>query len=299
MLNYRKPLKNLHLKYLLLLFVLFNRLTFAQCMEANEQCAPIDEWEFSLAIGTGILSNPLHGSSDIPLILIPEVSYYGEQIFFVNNTLGYSFYEDNIFSLSTISLINRENAFFNRWHPNNVFVPLNSNGISDSSLNFDESLVQDEINVDEVANRKWAIDAGLQANWFLSEESHLVIRLLHDVNNTYNGFNGKIEFTYRFTGLGIANTQWKITTGVNWLSRQKVDYYYGIGERDTKDPNYFYLGKPALNPYIKLNSSYKINNDWRLTFTVRSEFLASAVSDSPLVKDEVIKTMFLGVVYDY
>ena len=184
-----------------------------------------------------------------------------------------------------------------------MFVPLNASSISESSPGFDESIDQDtpppEIEIDDVANRKWALDAGLQGNWFLSEKNHLVIRLLHDVNNVYNGFNGKIEFSHRFTGFGMPNTQWKITTGLNWLSRQQVDYYYGIGERDTEDPNYYYQGKSALNPYIKMHSNYQLNNNWRLTFTVRGELLAEAISNSPLVKDEVIKTIFLGVVYDY
>jgi len=307
MLNYRKTLKNLHLKYLPLLFVFFSRLTFAQCVEANEQCAPVDEWEFSLAIGAGLLTNPLHGGSDIPLIIIPEISYYGEKIFFENNALGYTFYEAPTFSLSAISLLNRENSFFNRWHPHNVFVPLNASGISESQSDsapgfggpIDKDIPPPEIEVDDVSNRKWALDAGLQVNWFLSEKNHLVMRLLHDVNNIYNGFNGKIEFTHRFAGFGTPNTQWKLTTGVNWLSQQQVDYYYGIGENDTQDPNYFYQGGAALNPYIKIHSNYKLNKNWRITFTARSELLAKAISDSPLVEDEVIKTIFLGVVYDY
>mgnify|MGYP000588164553 CR=1 FL=1 len=298
-----KSLKNLHLKYLSLLFIIFSQLTFAQCIATNEQCAPVDEWEFSLTVGAGMLTNPLHGGNNIPLLLIPTISYYGENIFFENNALGYSFYETNAFSLSAISLINRENSFFSLWHPNNVFVPSIANGSALSPSGDDESSHLDtpapEIDVDDVANRKWALDAGLQGNWFISEQSHLVMRILHDVNDTYNGFNGKIEFSHHFTGFGMPNTQWKITTGINWLSQQQVDFYYGIGENDTKNKSHYYQGKSAVNPYIKIHSNYKLNDDWRLTFTARSEFLGAAISDSPLVKDKVIKTIFLGVVYDY
>jgi len=291
------------LKYLPLLFVFFSQFTFAQCIATNEQCAPIDEWEFSLAIGAGMLTNPLHGGSNIPLVLIPTISYYGEKLFFENNALGYTFHETSALSLSAISLINRENTFFNRWHPSNVFVPINASGISESSPSFDGPKNDDtsllEIDVNDVANRKWALDAGIQADWFISEESRLVMRLLHDVNNTYNGFNGKIEFSHRFSGFGMPNTKWRITTGLNWLSRQQVDFYYGIGEKDTNKPGYYYQGKSGVNPYIKIHSNYKLSKNWRLTFTARAEFLAQAIRNSPLVEDKLIETIFIGVVYDY
>ncbi len=290
------------MKYLLLLFIFISHFAWAKCLEADEQCAPVGEWEFSLAIGAGVLTTPLHGGSNIPLVLIPSISYYGEKVFFENNALGYSFYEIDAFSLSAISLINRENTFFNRWHPNNVFVPIDASSLSENSPGIGDSIEQGtapEIDVDEVTNRAWALDAGLQVNWFLSEKDHLVMRLLHDVNNTYNGFNGKIEFSHRFAGLGMPNTQWTITTGVNWLSRQQVDFYYGIRKNDTDDPSYFYQGNSAVNPYIKLHSNYQLNSDWRLTFTARGEILASSIKDSPLVEDGIIKTIFLGVVYDY
>lgn len=288
------------MKYLLLLFILFSQFTLAKCISTNEQCAPLNEWELSLGIGAGVLTNPLHGADNIPLVIIPKISYYGEKIFFENNALGYSLYEKNAFSFSAIGLINRENAFFNRWHPNNVFVPSIANGITESSPSFDQEINQDmpssAINFDHVAKRKWAFDIGIQTNWFISEKNHFKIQVLHDVNSVYNGFNGQIEFNHRFS---LVNTRWQITTGLNWLSRQQVDYYYGLGAKDKIEFSNFYQGKSALNPYIKIQSSYKLNNNWRITFSAQKEFLSSAISDSPLVKDNVIEMIFLGVVYAY
>jgi outer membrane protein len=286
-----------------LLFIFCSQLIWAKCIETNEQCAPIDEWEFSLAIGAGILTNPMHGGSNIPLVLIPQISYYGEKMFFENNALGYSIYEETKLSLSAISLINRENGFFNRWHPSNVFSPVNTNAFTENDSSSDELTNKESsepaIDVNDIDSRKWALDAGIQANWFISENNHLKVRLLHDVNNVYNGFNGKIEFSHHFTGFGMPNTQWRITTGVNWLSKKQVDFYYGIDENDTDKTSYYYQGKSAFNPYIKIHSNYNINNNWRFTFTARVEVLAQAITNSPLIKDETIETIFLGVVYDY
>ena len=295
---------NLLVKYLLvLLSLLFNQLTFAQCIATDEQCAPVNEWELSLAIGAGVLTNPLNGGSNIPLILIPNVSYYGEKIFFENNALGYSIYDSNDFSLSAISLINRENSFFNRWHPSNIFVPSMAEASTQDPSFIGEATDEDRssLNVDleEIADREWALDAGVQGNWFISPKSHLTMQVLHDINKTYNGFNGKIEFNHYFNAFDITNLNWRITTGVNWLSHQQVDYYYGLDKEDNIAKRYFYQGKSALNPYIKIHSVYKLNHNWRLTFTARSEFLSKSITNSPLVEDKVLETIFLGVVYAY
>ncbi len=300
---WQKSSKNLLLKYFTLFFIFISQLTFAQCIATNEECAPVNEWEISLAVGAGVLTNPLHGGSNIPLVLIPKISYYGEKIFLENNVLGYSVYETSAFSFSALSMVNRENAFFNRWHPNNIFVPTLANGITESSPSFDDQINKEStspaIDFEEVANRKWALDAGMQVNWFISTKNHLKIQVLHDVNNAYNGFNGQIEFNHRFTVLPISNTRWQITAGVNWLSRQQVDYYYGLGEKDNVEIHSYYQKATALNPYIKIQSSYEFNEKWRLTFSARTEFLASTVSNSPLVQDKRIDSLFLGVVYAY
>ena len=104
---------------------------------------------------------------------MPNFSYYGEQVFIDNNALGFTFYESDAVSFSAVSQINRENSFFQRWHPDNIFVNTLSNSIV-SEAQFDEA-VQDkggteaniiEVELSQVQERKWALDAGLQVNWF-------------------------------------------------------------------------------------------------------------------------------------
>ena len=41
----------------------------------------IGQWHLSLNTGLGIMTNPLKGGADLPLVLIPEVAYYAEHLF--------------------------------------------------------------------------------------------------------------------------------------------------------------------------------------------------------------------------
>ena len=95
-----------------LLATLFLTEVKAQCSVTNENCVSIDEWQFSLALGVGVISNPLHEGKNVPLVIIPSFSFYGNNWFFDKNTLGYSFYQSSSLVISGISQPNRENTFF-------------------------------------------------------------------------------------------------------------------------------------------------------------------------------------------
>ena len=90
------------MKYYLLLLLLFSQFCAADCEQASDSCAAVGEWKFSLSVGAGVYTNPLHGGDNIPLILIPKISYYGEQVFFENNTLGYTLRYDVFIILSLL-----------------------------------------------------------------------------------------------------------------------------------------------------------------------------------------------------
>jgi len=270
---------------------------------------PVGEWQFSIAIGAGVITNPLHDGDNIPLVIVPNFSYYGEQVFIDNNALGFTFYQSDTLSLSAVSQLNRENSFFQRWHPNNIFVNSLANAAPDAPQ-FDEALdptgdnggIDDEINeveLDQVHKRKWALDAGLQVNWFFFQHSHLQVKLLHNINNVYNGLNGQLALEQPFTFSAIPNNLLTLTIGVNWQSKEQVDYYYGIDEQDQVDEELFYQGKASISPYFKLINQYAVNERWSVKLSLQREWLDSSLTNSPLVQDDVIDTFFVGVEYAF
>ena len=75
----------LHLRIkICILLALFSANAFAQ----TQQHISTDELKMSVSLGGGVISNPLHGADNIPLVVVPQVAYYGQNWFFDNGRLG-------------------------------------------------------------------------------------------------------------------------------------------------------------------------------------------------------------------
>jgi outer membrane protein len=281
---------------------MFSQLSYANdCEQINDNCAAIGEWKFSLAVGAGVYTNPLHGGGDIPLVLIPQISYYGEKIFFENNALGYSFFENNQLTISAITQLNHEKAYFTRWHPQNILIESVSSGdvITPSEGDPVDEDKYVEIDIKDVSNRRWAIDAGIQFNWFINQTTDLQVQILHDVNNVYNGFNGQIELTRLMKIKQLPNTVMSFSVGTNVKSKNLVDYYYGISPTTDTPVDSDYQGKLSLTPYFRLVLAHQLSERWRAKLNLKRIYLDDAMTNSPLVKDDYINTIFAGVSYDF
>jgi outer membrane protein len=282
--------------------LIFSQLSFANnCEQITDSCATVGEWKFSLAVGAGVYTNPLHGGDDIPLVLIPQISYYGEKAFFENNTLGYSFFENDQLIISAITQLNHEKAYFTRWHPQNILIESVSSGdvTTPSGGNPVDEDKYVEVDIKDVSNRRWAIDAGVQLNWFINKTTDLQVQVLHDVNNVYNGFNGQIELTRIMRIAPLPNTLISLSLGTNINSKNLVDYYYGISQTSESSVDLDYQGKLSITPYFRLVLTHQLSERWRVKLNIKRMFLDDAMTDSPLVKDDYINTIFAGVSYDF
>lgn len=79
----------------------------------------VGDWRVNLGLGLGMRSNPLHGGEDNPLVLLPEVSYYGERFFLKNLEMGFTFFEDDRHQFSALITPSYDQMYFNRWDPFN------------------------------------------------------------------------------------------------------------------------------------------------------------------------------------
>ena len=182
--------------------------------------------------------------------------------FFENNTLGYSFFDNEDFIVSAISQLNHEKSYFSRWHPENIFTESSSTSSSintpsidtgdqtDNGLN--EVIPNSEVNIKDISDRDWAIDAGIQLNWFINQATDAQLKILHDVSNTYKGLNAQLEFTRLINIDTLPNTMLSLSLGANLNSKNLVDYYYGISKERDPDLKQSYQGKQSVNPYFRL-----------------------------------------------
>lgn len=295
------------MKYFLLLLLLFNQAYATDCQQESEHCAAIGKWNFSVSLGAGAVTNPLHGGNNIPLVVIPTISYYGENIFFENNTLGYSFFETEQLVVSAIGKLNYEKSYFSRWHPENILVDSSSsNSVISTPDEGDQNTIEPSedfqksvVNINEVSDRDWAIDAGIQLNWFINKTTDAKLNILHDINNVYNGFNGQLALTKRVTLVALPSTLMSFSLGANWNSESLVDYYYGISKQRDPKAKVGYQGKQSINPYLRFALKHQLSEHWRVRVQVKRVFLATGTTNSPLVKEDHVNTFFTGVTYDF
>lgn len=276
----------------LLSVFLFSLNSNAQCQQENEQCVEISQWQLSLSIGAGTLTNPLNGGDNIPLVIIPKIHYYGENFFIENNVIGYSFYQSDDLIISAVSQLNREKAFFTDWQPSHLFI----SSFSESTVIAPED---EKVSKNDIRKRKWAVDAGLQINWFISQSTEIKAQLFHDINNVYNGLNGQLAFNHSISLPSFTQSKVRLAAGINWQSSDLSNYYYGISHQDQVDLANLYQASTGINPFISINYRYQLSKDWQLSLFAKHEWLGEHIADSPLIEDQHITSAFIGAVYAF
>jgi len=82
----------------------------------------VGSWNLSVALGAGIRTNPVVHGSDIPLIVVPQFSYYGKRFFIDNLDPGVTLFESDANTLSLIASPGYDRVFFYRSDLQNIFV---------------------------------------------------------------------------------------------------------------------------------------------------------------------------------
>ena len=264
--------------------------------ERNEKCLGVNEWQLGIALGLGVTSNPLVGGDDIPLVILPDIAWYGEAAYFDNGELGYQWLDQNSSSFVTYLNLDTERAFFSFWHPANILLPVNRfNQIANAEAPSISGPEQISVSIDKVSRRNWAVMGG--GRWYYRQSNaEWQLSLEKDLSGTHNG--EKMDLNYQYFW------QWatfRFTTQVKmiWKSSALVDYYYGIKMRDNVDPSFFYQASSGWQPAINLSLQKKMQNNWYWLSRISLQKLHSGMTNSPLVEEGNIYSVFSGFAYQF
>lgn len=86
----------------------------------TNDCVAVGEWQLNLAVGLGARANPLVDGETTPLVILPEISYYGRRIFLRNFELGFTLLETPRQQLNLLATPSYDQMYFNRWDPLNL-----------------------------------------------------------------------------------------------------------------------------------------------------------------------------------
>lgn len=258
-----------------------------------DECISEGEWELGVAIGAGVRINPLADGDNIPLILLPDIAYYSEHIYFDNFELGTQFLPAQGHSIEWYVTPNAEAANFTFWQPENIFLPVL--GQADAGLPDGEPLQDRFVSLDDIASRQWALDMGLRWQW-TSGNFHWQVSVAHDVSGRYSGQHAASTLSYAWI-----YDDWQFATGLQlaWKSNALTDYYYGLDERDTADNQLWYQAKGGIQSSFQFSASKNVSDNW--TFLIRSRItrLHSGMHQSPLVDRTSTASLFVGFGYRF
>jgi outer membrane protein len=246
----------------------------ASCRSVSADCVAVGHWNFSLSLGAGVRTNPLVQGNSIPLIVIPQFSYYGKRFFIDNLDVGFTLFEQPAYSLNLIASPGYDRVFFYLHDPQNIFGSLSGTG-----TNTDPPPEARSINFTYLAGPELIVNY---------RALDLQLDLLHEITGQNDGTEVRAAL-----GLPLRQSTNTITAnvGFTWKSAAIVNYYYGV-------PG-VYQGGSAFNPFAKLEVERLLSDHWKIKAFVHGERLGNAIAQSPIVAQRYVTTMFAGAVYTF
>jgi MipA family protein len=263
----------------------------AECTAPTNECVAVGSWSFSVALGAGVRSNPLVHGRDIPLVLVPQFSYYGKRFFIDNLDPGVTLFDGESNTLSLVASPGYDRVFFYRSDLQNFFVfsPASFAGsgatgkpspsLQDLPANA-QQLPQPARKVTYLAGPEWTFKHGRLTGQ---------VDFLHEITGHTHGDEMRAALGMPI-GSALGGTL-STRVGVTWKSAATVNYYYGY-------PGLYQAGW-ALNPFAKLGYSRPLSRKWKLDAFVHLERLGNAISDSPIVDRHYVTTAFIGATYSF
>jgi outer membrane protein len=265
-----------------------------ECTGPSSDCIAVGRWNFSLALGAGIRTNPVVHGANIPLVVIPQFSYYGKRFFIENLDLGFTLAEGKSTALSLIASPGYDRVFFYRSDLQNIFVgglPGNANfaGGPGSSVGKPGSSNNPPPAQTPFPSRPRHVTYLAGPEWtFKYHRVSGQLDLLHEITGQNHGNEIRAALA---VPLSESRNPLTASFGITWKSAAIVNYYYGAP--------HIYEGGSAVNPFFKLGYTRHLTGKWRLTVLAHYERLGEAIADSPIVSQRYVATVFAGTEYQF
>jgi outer membrane protein len=251
------------------------------CRAPSTDCVAVGGWNFGVALGVGARTNPLVAGKAIPLVVVPQFSYYGKRFFIDNLDLGFTLAESDGFTFNLVASPGYDRVFFYRSDLQNVFV---------SGFGANTALVHAQTpGAVQVAPRPRHVTylAGPELTLKFGSISGQ-IDVLHEITGQNHGNEIRAA-----AGMPLLQGRGSLTAhvGITWKSAAIVNYYYGASS--------IYEAGSAFDPFFKLGYTLPLAGKWRLHAFAEYEHLASAIADSPIVAERYVATWFIGAIYTF
>ena len=244
------------------------------CKAPSADCIPVGDLQLSLSFGYGTRTNPVVGRDDIPLFVIPYVSYYGKRFFLESLEPGFTVYGSDAHTFNLIATPGFDRVFFSKHDLQNVVVPFAAAPPSFVAQVEDQTIAVGHPHTTYLAGPEWLFRRGNVIGQ---------VSALYEVTGRHKGYEARAAVS---APLIQSKQSLAINAGLTWKSAATVDYYYGVPD--------VYRANDALSPFVKLSYALPLSERWTLTAFVHYEYLDDTIVDSPIVTDREVVTAFAG-----
>jgi MipA family protein len=255
------------------------------CGGPSPGCVAIGRWNFSVALGAGVRTNPLVNGKDIPLVVVPQLSYYGKRFFIDNLDVGFTLAERGANTFNLIATPGYDRVYFYRTDLQNFFIGFpnasapNSPALENAGTPGATKVRSPAPRITYLAGPEWTFKYGPVSGQ---------LDLLRDATGQNSGDEIR-------GALGIPLLKSKGTVSANigftWKSAATVNYYYRVP--------ILYPGSAAFDPFIKLGYTLPLSSKWRFNAFAEYERLGNGIADSPIVAEHSVATVFTGAIYTF
>jgi MipA family protein len=259
------------------------------CTGPSSECVAEGRWNVSVALGAGVRTNPLVGGEDIPLVLVPHVSYYGTRFFLDDLDLGLSLVESAANTLSLVASPGYDRVYFYRTDLQNFFI---TGYLPSGAALYTAATPTDNLSntTAEVTQRPRRITYLAGPEWtFKFQDLSGQLDLLHEITGHDHGNEVRAAL-----GMPLVKSRGgalSANVGMTWNDAAIVNYFYG-------EPRIYRAGA-ALDPFAKLSYTVPLSSKWRFDAFTEYEWLGSAIASSPIVDKHSVTTVFVGAVYAF
>ncbi|MFC3031035.1 MipA/OmpV family protein [Pseudoalteromonas fenneropenaei] len=247
--------------------------------------APKNQLRASITVGFGGIENPINSAKNITTPVLPAISYFGEDWYFSNSTLGYSLHE-SAWYLDIAGTLNEDGLFFELDGVSNLLVvySLNNSLPSGTPLHL------------KPIKRKLSYMAGLIGGTRVNDFG-IEFAALHDVTGVHDGYEFIFNTNYAIT---LGKAQLLFEPSVRYKSQQLIDYYYTVSpsEAISRLPPY-QLPNHAINYQFGIAYELPFSDSWSLTLKLQKHWIDGKLSSTPMFVQSVYYSGFAGLKFEF
>ncbi|WP_432239256.1 MipA/OmpV family protein [Herbaspirillum robiniae] len=143
--------------------------------------------------------------------------------------------------------------------------------------------------------RKGGFWLGASALW-RNPLADLSLEWLADASGNSHGQTLKLQAEHRFKAGNFTLAPY---LGVNWMSSDYVDYYFGVRQNEVTAQRAFYQGSSTANLVGGLRTDYRMTPSQSIFLDLRMTRYGSGITDSPLVDRSTSPSVRAGYLYRF